>query len=172
MTDWKSIYKNYAMIKDTKIKAFQYKILNNLIPCNLYLKRIGKSDTDLCPKCNTLDDQMHYFVECPEAASIWTNLSRWWKGLTDQEVILSGRDITIGIEQRPLKLVMRSQLDDIVLATKWRIYANKQMGEDIGFYQVLCSIRNMINTQKLIASRRDNIDRHEEFWGGIEDYLT
>jgi hypothetical protein len=170
--EWKTIYKTFALIKDTKIKAFQYKILNNLIPCNLYLNRIGKSDTDRCPKCNTLDDQMHYLCKCPEMATIWTNLSRWWRGLTEQEVALSSRDIILGIEQRPFKLLMRSQLDDIVLATKWRIYANKQRGEEITFYQVLCSIRSMISTQKLIASRREQNDKHDETWGQIEDYLT
>jgi hypothetical protein len=119
-----------------------------------------------------LDDQMHYLVECTEVASIWTHLSRWWKGLTDQDVTLTGRDIIIGIEQRPFKLAMRPQLDDIILATKWRIYANKQMGEDIGFYQVLCSIRSMIHIQKLIASRRDRVAKHDLTWGQIEDYLT
>jgi hypothetical protein len=170
--DWKEIYKNYAGIKDTRTKAFQFKILNNLIPCNLYLKRISKSDTDKCPKCNILDDQMHYLVECPEVASIWTHLSRWWKGLTDQDVILESRDIIIGIKQRPFKLELKAQLEDIILATKWRIYANKQLGEDIGFYQVLCSIRNMINIQKLIASRKDNSGRYDRIRGQIEDYLT
>jgi hypothetical protein len=119
-----------------------------------------------------LDDQMHYLVECTEVASIWTQLSRWWKGLTDQEVILTSRDIIIGIEQRPFKLSMKSNLDDIILATKWRIYANKQMGEEIGFYQVLCSIRSMIYIQKLIASRKDRDDKYEQNWGQIEDYLT
>jgi hypothetical protein len=170
--DWKEIYKTFANIRDTRTKAFQFKILNNLIPCNLYLKRISKSDTDMCPKCNILDDQMHYLVECPEVALIWTHLSRWWKGLTEQDLVLTGRDIILGIEQRPFKLEMKTQLDDIILATKWRIYANKQMGEDIGFYQVLCSIRSMINIQKLIASRRDISGKHDIIWGQIEDYLT
>jgi hypothetical protein len=170
--DWKIIYKQYAAIKDTKTKAFQFKILNNLLPCNLYLARIGKSDTDKCPKCNVLEDQMHYLVECPEVASIWQHLSRWWKGLTNQDLDLSRRYIIIGLMQRPFKIKMKTQLDEIILAVKWRIHANKQMGENTCFYQVLCSIRNMINIQRLIAIRNDKDGKHSDAWGEIEDYLT
>ena len=38
--DWTTIYKRLTDEKDSKMKAFQYKIINNLIPCTLYLKRI------------------------------------------------------------------------------------------------------------------------------------
>ena len=170
--DWKSIFKLYANIKDTRTKTFQFKILNSLLPCNLYLKRIGKSDTDKCTKCNLLDDQTHYLIECHEVASIWKHLTRWWKGLTNQEIILSSRDITLGLESRPQKIVKKAQLDEIILAVKWRIYANKQLEEDTCFYQILCSIRNMIYIQKLIARRKNKDGEHSIIWGEISDYLT
>jgi hypothetical protein len=170
--DWKSIFKLYAEIKDTRTKTFQFKILNSLLPCNLYLKRIGKSVTDKCAKCNLLDDQTHYLIKCHEVASIWKHLTRWWKGLTNQEIILSSRDITLGLESRPQKIVKKAQLDEIILAVKWRIYANKQLEEDTCFYQVLCSIRNMIYIQKLIARRKNKDGDHSIIWGEISDYLT
>jgi hypothetical protein len=67
---------------------------------------------------------------------------------------------------------MKVQLDEILLVVKWKIYANKQMGENTCFYQILCSIRNMISIQKLIATRKEKGDKHEEIWGEIEGYLT
>ena len=152
--------------------AFQYKILNSLLPCNLYLKQIGKSDTDKCPNCNLLDDQTHYLVECHEVASFWKQLSRWWKGLTNQAILLSTRDIILGLEQRPNKIAMKAQLDEIILAVKWRIYANKQLGDKTCFYHILCSIRYMIHIQKLIAMRRNKDNQFNINWGEIADYLT
>jgi hypothetical protein len=172
MDEWKSIYKMYAEIKDTKIKAFQFKVLNNLLPCNLYLKRIGRSDTDKCTKCNMLDDQTHYIVKCHEVDSIWKHLTRWWKGLTNQEIVFSSRDITLGLEPRPQQIAKKKQLDEILLAVKWRIYANNQLGENTCFYQILCSIRNMIYIQKLIARRKNKDAEHSIIWGEISDYLT
>jgi hypothetical protein len=172
LEDWKMIFKPYLAIKDARTKAFQFKILYNLLPCNLYLKRIGKSNTDKCPNCNMLDDQMHYLVECAEVAAIWRLLSRWWKGIADQDIVFNARDIIIGLEQRTEKTVMKMQLEEIILAVKWKIYANKQTGENTCFHQVLCSIRNMLNIQKLIASRNDKVTKHAENWGKIERYLT
>jgi hypothetical protein len=36
------------VIRDTKIRSFQYKLIMNLIPCNLYLYRIGKVNSYNC----------------------------------------------------------------------------------------------------------------------------
>jgi hypothetical protein len=115
---------------------------------------------------------MTRLIECNEVDSIWKHLTRWWKGLTNQEIIFNSRDITLGLEPRPGKIAKKTQLDDILLAVKWRIYANKQLGEDTCFYQILCSIRNMIYIQKLIARRKNKDDEHSAIWGEISDYLT
>jgi hypothetical protein len=145
------------------MKAFQFKVLNNLIPCNLYLKRIGKSDTDKCPYCNELDDIIHFLAACPETLSAWKQLERWWNGMTNQSFEIMERDIIIGtVSNEPLQF----QLSQIILCTKWQIYANKLMGQSTCLYQILCAIRNMINIQKLIASKKDKM------WGDIESYLT
>jgi hypothetical protein len=59
---WKTIYKQYSIIKDTKLKAFQFKVLNNLLPCNLYLARIGKCKSIKCTQCDEIEDITHYLV--------------------------------------------------------------------------------------------------------------
>jgi hypothetical protein len=172
LENWKIVFKYYATIKDTKMKAFQFKILNNIVPCNLYLKRIGKSDTDKCPNCNELDDLSHYLVHCPAVTALWKQVIRWWTGITNQTVELVERDILIGLEQRPVKIEMAYQLEEIIMAIKWRIHANKQLGTETCLYQILCSIRKMITIQKLIAMQRHTNVKHDIIWGKIEDYLT
>jgi hypothetical protein len=172
MDDWKLVFKQYSTISDTRLKAFQFKILNNLTPCNLYLKRISKSDTDTCPKCNKLDDIVHYFFECIEVKSIWNQLSNWWNGITKQNLVITERDVMIGLEQRAIKLKMQDQLALIIMATKWKIYANNQLGQNTCLYQILCTIRNMIEIQKLIAARKEKVFYHNKIWGEIENYLT
>jgi hypothetical protein len=87
-------------IKETKLKAFQYKILYFLIPCNLYLRRIGKSATDKCDKCGNLDDIKHYLAGCPETEQIWSQLSRWWSEMVGKELTITERDIMLGMGPR------------------------------------------------------------------------
>ena len=160
------------LLSPIRLKAFQFKILNNLTPCNLYLKCIKKSDTDKCPRCNELDDIVHYFAECTEIRVLWNQLGNWWKGLTNQDVMITERNIIIGLEQRAGKLKMHDQLALIILATKWKIYTNNQLGQATCLYQILCAVRNMIQIQKLIATRKQKAATHNQTWGQIEDYLT
>jgi hypothetical protein len=172
LEEWKQVFRYYAIIPDTRLKAFQFKILNNLTPCNLYLKRIGKSETDKCPRCQELDDIVHYFVECTEVKLLWNQLTNWWNGITNQNLMISEKDIILGLEERANKLRMHEQLAQIIMAVKWRIYANNQSGETTCFYHILCSIRSMIEIQRLISARKQKVAKHNQLWGEIEDYLT
>jgi hypothetical protein len=159
-------------IKETKLKAFQYKILYFLIPCNLYLKRIGKSVTDKCDKCNMLDDIKHYLAGCVDTKRIWVQLSRWWSEITGQEIQISERDIILGLGPRKDKIIKEYQLNMIILAVKWKVHATKQLGQNICFYQVLHAIRHMIDTSQFIASKNQKLEKHESIWGEILDFMT
>ena len=67
---------------------------------------------------------------------------------------------------------MKEQLDEIITSTKWRIHANKQLGETTCFYQILFNIKNMLQIQKLIANKNHTLQKYEDKWGSIEDFIT
>jgi hypothetical protein len=170
--EWKSIYKFYAEIKDTKMKAFQFKTLNNLIPCNLYLSRIGKSDTNKCTKCDELEDIMHYLANCPDSRIIWNLLSLWWKGVTGQDIEFTERDIMLGLGLRTEKTIMQYQLNCIITAVKWKIHASKQMNQNFCFFQAVSAIKQMLETLKYIAEKNERSPTHFKMWGKIVEHLT
>ena len=58
------------------------------------------------------------------------------------------------------------------MTTKWKIHSNNQLGEATCLYQVLHNIRNMLQIQKLIANKNLKMQRYEDKWGSIEEYLT
>ena len=70
------------------------------------------------------------------------------------------------------KLEMKDQLDEIIMTTKWKIHANKQLKEPTCFYQVLLNIKSMLQIQKLIANKNQNFASYDKKWGSIEEYLT
>ena len=143
-----------------------------MLPCNLYLKRIGKSNTDKCPKCNKLEDIIHYLSECPNTKLIWQQLLRWWKGVTQQDIVLTNKDVILGLAQRTEKIIMRDQLNEIIMTTKWKIHANNQLGEVTCLYQVLYNIKSMLQIQKLIANKNSKLTIYEEKWSLIEEHLA
>jgi hypothetical protein len=170
--DWKIIFKNYAEIKDSKLKAFQFKILNNVIPCNSYLKKIGKSETDKCPSCNEIEDLVQYFIGCPLATNIWLQIRRWWKGITGQDINFSEQDIILGLKQRNFKIDKQEQLNRIMMIVKWKIHANKQLGQESWLHQILNNIKQMIKIEEIIAAKHNKQKKHDDLWTEVEDYLT
>ena len=170
--DWKSIFKSMTEIKESKMKAFQYKVLYNVIPCNHYLKKIGRSSTDKCPACDEVEDLIHYFIGCQGKTNIWLQIRRWWQGLTGQDINIDEQDIILGLHKRNFKIIKHEQLNIIMTTVKWKIHANKQSGDTCCLYQVLYSLKKMIKIEEMIAIRNGRTTMHRLKWGDIEDYLT
>jgi hypothetical protein len=153
------------------MKEFQFKVLNNLLPSNLYLFRIGKSETNKCTECSALDDMMHYIFNCPSSLGIWKQLSRWWHGLSGQEITISEKDVILGLTPRRGKIIMEEQLNLIIMTVKWKIHTNKQMGEGTGWHHIRISIKNMIKTLSFIAHKNHKSEQHSRTWGKIAESL-
>jgi hypothetical protein len=166
---WENVFAIPRIMRDTRIKAFQYKILFNLIPCNLYLKRIKKSDTDRCAKCPELDDIVHYFCQCQQLQCFWNSFKQWWNRVNESNISLNAGKILLGIIEDPLKNVL---LNACLLLAKWHIYKSKLNDSDIFFYSFLCNLRFHITNEKTIALRNGKLNNHNEIWQKIEDELT
>jgi hypothetical protein len=109
---------------------------------------------------------------CQETARIWKQLASWWSNMTGQHITLSERDIMLGLSPRLEKIEMEYQLNNIILATKWKIHANKQLGLTTCFYQVLLQVRHLIDTLDFIADRNGKTDKHLQLWEKILIALT
>ena len=52
--------------RDPYIRNFQYKLLHQIIPTNIFLHKIHLKDTKLCSFCKHQDETMgHLFFDCP-----------------------------------------------------------------------------------------------------------
>jgi hypothetical protein len=166
---WKTIFTIPRVLRDTKIRAFQYKLLYKLIPCNYYLKQIQKSDSDICNWCAEVDDTIHYFAECQRLSSFWSNFANWFANAKDTHVSLTIKDIIIGVT----KLSKESDcLNACLILAKWHIYKNKLNQTETLFYRFLCEMKYYIRVEKSIAAKNNKLEQFEEMWLEIEDYIT
>ena len=166
---WKEIFKIPAVIRDTKIKAFQYKMLYNLLPCNLYLNRIKKSDTDKCDICHNLDDLTHYLVECEQVQLFWKGFNRWWNNWTEENISLNKQHILVGVLGNKIR---HKLLNACILLAKWHIYKNKLNQSEIFLYKFLCDLRYYLIIEKTIFLRNNRLNKYTEIWQTLEDNLT
>ena len=72
--DWRLIYLLPRILtKNTSLRAFQYKVLNNVLYLNHKLFQFRVSTTSLCSYCNQHDEtEQHLFKTCNEFFSLWT----------------------------------------------------------------------------------------------------
>ena len=166
---WGQVFMVRKAVRDTKLRAFQYKILFNLIPCNLYLKRIKKSDTHNCGKCNEMDDIDHYFYNCIHIVPFWNSFKLWWENIAEEELTLKCTTVKLGIIEHPDK---NETLNACIIYAKWHIYKNKLNSEDIFFYKFLGDLRYYIAIEKNIALRQNKLQSYDKKRKKIEENMT
>jgi hypothetical protein len=166
---WKEIFTTPAIIRNTKITAFQYKLLFNLLPCNLYLKRIKRSDTDKCNLCMELDDTAHYLVECNEVSLFWKGFNRWWNNWTNEDLKLNKQLILVGALGNKQR---NKLLNACILLAKWHIYKNKLNQSETFFYKFLCDLKYYLTIEKTISLKNNRMNQYVETWHKLEESLT
>ena len=74
--DWNKIYLLVRIVtKDSTLRAFQFKLLNNVLYLNKMLFKFGKSGSPLCSFCNVKDETpYHLFCERSHTISLWNQL--------------------------------------------------------------------------------------------------
>jgi hypothetical protein len=168
-SEWPIVFTMSKIIKDTKIKTLQYKILFNLIPCKLYLFRINKSNTYKCDNCNVTDNITHFMYSCNETLNFWKTFERWWNVMMNETVKIDKRLVMIGDTN---KINKNDRLNAVLLIAKWFLYCEKIHDKNPFFYVFLCHLKYKLVIEKTIHIRNNNYDKYLELWEHIEDYIT
>ena len=72
--DFKNVYKmKFIDVKDNKLAEFNFKVLYNILPCNVNLVRWKKKECAKCNICNVNEDILHLLFNCRYASTIWAD---------------------------------------------------------------------------------------------------
>lgn len=71
----KQVFTNkLEVVKENKLKEFNYKILNKIIPCGQLLSKWVPNISNMCDECNSLETQEHVIIFCPKTLEIWKEI--------------------------------------------------------------------------------------------------
>jgi hypothetical protein len=157
------------VIQNTKIRAFQYKLMFSLLPCNLYLWRISKSDTKMCKDCGKLDDTAHFLFECPCVVPFWNSFMRWWNNMTDKKLFLDKRSALTGFMG---KIDNIQTLNACLLFAKWHVYQCKLNASEVFYYKFLGELKYTLDIERIIAIKTDKLRQYNAKWEMVENYIT
>ena len=97
--DWPLIYALAGKLTlDSKLRVFQYKVLNNILYLNKSLYKIKLADTPLCTFCQREEETInHLFLECEYSKTLWSDIQNW---LEDDLPNINSRDVVLGFVER------------------------------------------------------------------------
>lgn len=142
----------FSSSRETKLQSFQYKLLNRISPCRVYLKQIRVSPTDQCPFCGRPDDLPHFFILCPSTKLFWQRLQHWAQGIEDLALEnLTNKEVLLGI---PVYAPKGRTINEILLHAKYYIHRQKLFHQgNLSLIQWLQEFKIKLRMEQWIAAR-------------------
>ena len=136
--DWKLIYlPPQILTKNTSLRAFQYKALNNVLYLNFKLFQFKVSATSLCSYCNQHDETVQHLSKCNKAISLWTEIKFYFAN--DIKLIeLCPQIAILGYTNTDDRCLITQNL--ILLIFKFYVYKSRDSGNlsFSAFFQKTC----------------------------------
>ena len=157
--DWGLIYLLPRILtKNTSLRAFQYKILNNVLYLNHKLFQFKDSTTSLCLYCNKRDETaQHLFSTCSKVISLWTEIKLYF--LNDIKLIALCPEIAVlGYTNTDDRCFITQNL--ILLIFKFYVYKSRDSG-NLSFRAFFDKLVKTGNLEKGKALRN---------WGKLDVY--
>ena len=163
--NWKQQFSmlNYITL-ETRIKAFQYKLMHNILYVKDKLKMFNKINNDTCSACkNDRETIMHLFIQCPITRQFWL------QGINNFHIMYNIPKFQI----TDSKCIFLQQHQNFATQTKINLLCTW-----LRYYLYQCSVSsttpNMqvfthnveckVQMLKIIAYRENKIDTHNLIW--------
>ena len=154
--NWKKVYSlPFRTTLDSKLREFQYKILNNIVFTNDKLFRFGLSQSPNCTFCNEEPESLeHLLSRCKVSSEFWKEVLSWLK---EYNIVLkSFNEISLF-----LRIFEESEdfflINHVMLLGKYYIYVRKCLGSLPSLRGFTARIRRVYNIELHIARERDKL---------------
>ena len=89
----------YRVTSDTKLREFQFKLLNIYLVTNVFLIKIGVLPSPACSLCRKKNESglEHILISCNYAKELWAEVVKWLCNLKLNINNLNNRDILFGM---------------------------------------------------------------------------
>ena len=149
----------YLVASETYVWSFQYRVLNFILFTNDKLFKIGLSDSDKCSFCGTYtEDLYHLFFNCSFVQAFWNVFTVWWFDLSGEYLILSLKDIMVGLLQR------NDLLNYLIILGKLTIWECRKNNTSPIFRLFLHKVEVKKQVEKIIAIRNRKLRDFQIRW--------
>lgn len=168
--DWKKIFVlPFRTTLSTKLREFQYKILNRILYTNQLLYKIGKAESPLCYFCQSeLETLEHLLFKCPRIKEFWFEV---YLLLSNQNIVSAPfdiKDIIFGVYESNSNVLLINQ---IILNGKYYIYCCKIKKSLLSRSIFLQKMKMTYYTEHFIARENNKLEYHCKKWEAFLPYI-
>ena len=161
--EWKEICSlPFSVTHDTKIREFQYKLLNNIVFTNEKLFRFKMINSPLCAFCQTeVESPEHLFFQCNVTKSFWQLLFSW---ISEQKVILTSltlEHVFFGVFHVVEDFHV---VNHIILLAKYYIYNCKLNVIHPSLKVLIAKVKATCQIEQKIAATNNKLEKHFKKW--------
>ena len=148
---WKHIYALPSITTIvSKLRCFQYKILQNTLNINQKLFLFGKHNTSLCSFCNLEDETViHVFVQCSKTKRLWCTVIECFKWNLHFP-LLSPQSAIFDFLQADDKVFLI--LNHLSLLFKYYVYVSRS-SKVLSFEALLKFIMKVYKLEKILSQK-------------------
>ena len=155
--DWATVYLlPQKTTIESRMRIFQYKILNNILYFNNRLYKFGYVESPMCSLCNSETETMtHLFCHCSKTDQMWNSLTSWYKGCLTLPVLEPSTAILGFFDFRDEKSKL---INHILILFKFFLYANRNIKHAVNFHALKLFISSVQKIEQKIAFNGNKLD--------------
>jgi hypothetical protein len=161
-----SVFNNipFQCTLNTKLQAFQYKVIHRLLGTRKLLKQCKIIEEDTCIWCQEDSETLlHMFVTCPTAQSFWNKIKEWLDNYIEND--LGSETIIFGDQSS-------EAVSNIVINLKYYMFVcsfKEQRPDIVGAKQI---VRAEMMVEREIAKKNEKAEKlFDRKWGLLQNIL-
>ena len=154
--------RTYRLTQCTKLRSFQYRLLNNALTTNVNLQQWRIQSNSDCTFCKDhVETVLHLLVECVMVKTvIWKPLQQWLNYFCYVDLTLEAHTLILN----DYKDSFPDMVNTIILITKQYIYAARCLNEQLSFPKLISKIHLYKMIEKVIANRNRSVEKIKNKW--------
>ena len=163
--DWPEIYSlPHRVTSDTKMREFQFKLLNKYLTTNAFLYKIGVTSSPVCSFCGKENESLeHILIHCNYANEFWAEVIKWLCSLKVNINTLNNKEILLGMPNCKDELFV----NHVLLIAKQYLYSCRCRKPFPIFKVFMSRLRKIQNLELVIAKSKNKLSFYVAKWGNF-----
>ena len=167
--DWeKFLIASFQNSFSTKLRFFQYRVLNNKLVTNKIRNKWNEGILNKCYYCKVeVETILHILYDSEKVKKFWSTLFKWFSYVLGSTINCSKQNVILNNYEGQHKYLINVAL----MIGKQYIYATKCLESQLSIIQLIGKIKDVSNIEWLLAKKVKQLSKYYKRWLALKKAL-